>query len=34
VGERDTLSDIAATVAQFFSVPPPENGNSFYSLIR
>ena len=34
VGERDTLSDIAATVADFFSVPPPENGSSFYSLIR
>lgn len=34
VGERDTLSDIAATVADFFSVPPPENGSSFYSLIQ
>jgi phosphopentomutase len=33
VGERDTLSDIAATIAQFFSVPRPENGNSFYPLL-
>lgn len=30
LGERSTLSDIAATIAQFFQVSPPENGTGFY----
>lgn len=33
VGERDSLSDIGATVAEFFSVRQPENGKSFYPLL-
>ncbi|MGF7087836.1 phosphopentomutase [Kroppenstedtia sanguinis] len=30
LGHRSTLSDIAATLSQFFRVPPPENGTGFY----
>lgn len=30
LGERDTLSDIAATVADYLNVSAPENGESFY----
>ncbi|QKG85488.1 phosphopentomutase [Kroppenstedtia pulmonis] len=30
LGNRDTLSDLAATLAQFFNVPCPENGKGFY----
>lgn len=29
LGTRDTLSDVAATAAEFFNVPMPENGVSF-----
>ena len=29
IGERQTLSDIGATVCDFFTVTPPENGESF-----
>lgn len=34
LGERESLSDIAATIADYFNVRKPENGESFYSLIR
>ncbi|OYD06815.1 phosphopentomutase [Paludifilum halophilum] len=33
LGERSTLSDLAATLAQFFEVPSPENGTGFYHAI-
>ncbi|HYE82753.1 MAG TPA: phosphopentomutase [Clostridia bacterium] len=33
LGERETLSDIAATVADFFQVRKPENGSSFYGSL-
>ncbi|MBS4538731.1 phosphopentomutase [Clostridium sp. D2Q-11] len=33
IGERETLSDIAATVAEYFNVSNPENGESFYRLL-
>ncbi|WP_085505745.1 phosphopentomutase [Thalassobacillus devorans] len=32
--ERKTLSDIAATVTDFFELAPPQNGRSFYSEVR
>ena len=31
--ERVTLSDIAATIADYFSVDNPENGESFLGMI-
>ncbi|AOT70356.1 phosphopentomutase [Geosporobacter ferrireducens] len=34
LGERETLSDIAATIAEYFDVRYPQNGRSFYSLIK
>lgn len=34
LGERETLSDIAATLADYFDVEYPQNGRSFYSLIK
>lgn len=34
LGERETLSDIAATVAEYFNAHYPENGQSFYSLLK
>ena len=34
LGERETLSDIAATLADFFQVQPPENGTSFYGMLK
>ncbi|WP_085522088.1 phosphopentomutase [Tuberibacillus sp. Marseille-P3662] len=33
LGERETLSDIAATVTDFFNLDRPENGHSFYSSL-
>ncbi|MBS4536728.1 phosphopentomutase [Clostridium sp. D2Q-14] len=33
IGERGTLSDIAATVAEYFNVSSPENGEGFHSLL-
>lgn len=33
IGERETLSDVGATVAEFFNVHPPENGMSFLKEI-
>jgi phosphopentomutase len=33
LGDRDSLSDIAATVTHFFQAMPPENGKSFYPLL-
>ncbi|GGE55379.1 phosphopentomutase [Pullulanibacillus camelliae] len=33
LGNRKTLSDIAATVTDFFDVRAPENGQSFYSSL-
>lgn len=33
IGERDTLSDVGATVAEFFNVGLPENGTSFLKEI-
>lgn len=33
IGERDTLSDIGATVAEYFGVDKTENGTSFLELI-
>ncbi len=33
LGERRTLSDIAATIAEYFDVEKPQNGNSFYNLL-
>jgi phosphopentomutase len=34
LGERDSLSDIAATVTEFFDADFPENGESFYPLLN
>ena len=34
LGERKTLSDIAATIAEYFDVAYPQNGCSFYRLIK
>ena len=34
LGERETLSDIAATIADFFQVQQPENGLSFYGMLE
>ncbi|MCG8640169.1 MAG: phosphopentomutase, partial [Desulfobacterales bacterium] len=34
LGERATLSDIAATLADYFNVKYPENGQSFYGLLE
>jgi len=33
VGERKTLSDVAATAAEFFKVLPPENGESIQEIL-
>ena len=33
LGERDTLSDVGATVAEYFDIPSPENGTSFLKEI-
>lgn len=33
IGMRTTLSDVAATAAEYFEVRPPENGRSFLSMI-
>jgi len=33
IGERKTLSDIGATVAEYFNAEKPENGESFLKLI-
>ena len=33
IGIRNTLSDVGATVAEFFDVEAPENGKSFLSLL-
>lgn len=34
IGVRETLSDVGATVADYFGAPSPENGTSFLSAIR
>jgi len=34
VGVRSTLSDVGATVADYFHQPKPQNGKSFLSLLR
>ncbi len=34
LGERDTLSDLAATAADYFGVEAPENGTSFLHLLQ
>ncbi|PLR86553.1 phosphopentomutase [Bacillus canaveralius] len=34
LGDRDSLSDIAATVTDFFEAGLPENGESFYPLLK
>lgn len=34
IGERETLSDIAATISQYFKVEYPQNGQGFYRLIK
>lgn len=34
LGERDTLSDIAATISDYFKVEQTENGNSFLKLLK
>lgn len=34
LGHRHTMADIAATVADYFSVTKPQNGESFWPLIR
>ena len=34
IGERQTLSDIAATIAEFFKVTPPENGKSILPILK
>lgn len=31
LGVRTTLSDVGATVCEFFRAPPPQNGRSFLS---
>lgn len=33
IGERDTLSDVGATVADYFGAPKPENGSSFLNQL-
>ncbi len=33
LGERETLSDIAATIAEYFGVEYPQNGRSFHRLL-
>ncbi|HHL2825641.1 TPA: phosphopentomutase [Citrobacter murliniae] len=34
LGVRTTLSDVGATVCEFFGAPPPQNGTSFLSSLR
>lgn len=34
LGVRTTLSDVGATVCEFFRAPPPQNGSSFLSSFR
>lgn len=34
LGERETLSDIAATIAEYFDVEYPQNGQSFYGVLK
>ncbi len=34
IGARDTLSDVGATVCDYFGVPAPQNGTSFWPLIK
>ncbi|HGY1167620.1 TPA: phosphopentomutase [Citrobacter braakii] len=34
LGVRTTLSDVGATVCEFFGAPPPQNGSSFLSSLR
>ncbi|SKC81765.1 phosphopentomutase [Maledivibacter halophilus] len=34
IGERKTLSDIAATIGEYFNSLSPENGQSFYSSLN
>lgn len=34
IGTRATLSDVGATVADYFGVPAPQNGTSFLSLLE
>lgn len=34
LGRRKTLSDIGATVCDYFNTNPPENGKSFLSLLK
>lgn len=34
LGKRATLSDVGATVCHFFKASPPQNGSSFFSLLR
>ena len=34
LGERNTLSDIAATISDYFNVEKTENGNSFLEYIK
>jgi len=34
IGTRTTLSDVGASVADYFACPPPENGTSFWPQIR
>ena len=34
VGLRSTLSDVGATVCDYFGVKAPQNGTSFYGLFK
>ncbi|MBJ9163769.1 phosphopentomutase [Citrobacter farmeri] len=34
LGVRPSLSDVGATVCEFFGAPPPQNGTSFLSALR
>lgn len=34
LGARDTLSDVGATVCDYFNAAPPQNGTSFLSLLH
>lgn len=34
IGNRETLADVGATIAEFFNVDSPESGESFLELIR
>ncbi len=34
LGERNSLSDIAATIAEYFDLEKPENGTGFFEYIR